>query len=55
MLYLQGLRPKEDYESAIKQVLEMKPAPADSTMQKQQRTPGSDNVANDGRKNEKAK
>lgn len=50
MLYLQGLRPKEDYESAIKQVLEMKPAPADSTMQKQQRTPGSDNVANEGRK-----
>ncbi len=33
--YLQGLRPKEDYESAIVQVLQMKTAPPDSSAQKQ--------------------
>ncbi len=35
VLLLAGLRPREDYEAAIKQVLQTKPAPADTTKQKQ--------------------
>jgi thioredoxin 1 len=34
VLYLPGLRQKEDYVSAIKQVLALKPTPADTTNQK---------------------
>jgi thioredoxin 1 len=35
VLLLAGLRPREDYEAAIKQVLETGPAPADSAKHKQ--------------------
>jgi thioredoxin 1 len=40
VLYLQGLRPKEDYESAIRQVLAMKPAQADSVGRTKGNAPG---------------
>jgi thioredoxin-like negative regulator of GroEL len=35
VLYLPGLRPKEDYEKAITEVLAQKPQQPDSTQQKQ--------------------
>lgn len=49
VLYLQGLRPKEDYESAIQQVLTMKPAQSDTAVQKkrQERSSPSFETKND--------
>lgn len=41
VLYLQGLRPKEDYESAIQQVLTMKPSQSDTAAQKKRQEPSS--------------
>jgi thioredoxin 1 len=59
VLYLQGLRPKEDYESAIQQVLTMKPAQSDTAAQKKPQESsspsfGTKNDSADHRKDAKA-
>jgi thioredoxin 1 len=59
VLYLQGLRPKQDYEAAIQQVLSMKPAQSDTAAQKKRQEPspssvGTVNDSSDHRKGAKA-
>jgi thioredoxin 1 len=46
VLYLQGLHPVEDYESAINRVLNMKPAKPDTTARKSKQGPSSPSSGN---------